>query len=260
MSEKKQIIKKLVDKTRAVAATKAPTRALVQAVAKTDAASAPGKISSGAKIASAAKVSRSAKVSVRTKPSLSAKSIAVTKPGIATRVTANPAPPVSKLAPVVTAPVHKATAPVGKAPAPVGKAPAPAGKVKGENSEAPSLATKKKLAVKHQGRAIRLAKFCVGQVVRHRIYPFRGVVFDIDPVFANTDEWLNAIPPNVRPRRNQPFYHLLAESAETEYIAYVSEQNLLPDESGQPLRHPQITEYFVENDDGTLRAVFLQAH
>ncbi|MEQ1576559.1 MAG: heat shock protein HspQ [Hyphomicrobium sp.] len=107
---------------------------------------------------------------------------------------------------------------------------------------------------------MRQAKFCVGQVVRHRIYPFRGVVFDIDPVFANTDEWLAAIPANVRPRKNQPFYHLLAESAETEYIAYVSEQNLLADETGQPLRHPQISDYFVENDDGTLRAVFLQAH
>ena len=79
-------------------------------------------------------------------------------------------------------------------------------------------------------------------------------------MFANTEEWLAAIPPDVRPRRNQPFYHLLAESEETEYIAYVSEQNLLPDETGQPLRHPQISEYFVENDDGTLRAVFLQAH
>ena len=119
---------------------------------------------------------------------------------------------------------------------------------------------KKKLAAKPRGRAIRQAKFSVGQVVRHRIYPFRGVVFDIDPVFANTDEWLAAIPADVRPRKNQPFYHLLAESAETEYIAYVSEQNLLPDETGQPLRHPQINEYFVENDDGTFRAVFLQAH
>lgn len=119
---------------------------------------------------------------------------------------------------------------------------------------------KKKSGTRRGGRPIRQAKFCVGQVVRHRIYPFRGVVFDIDPVFANTDEWLAAIPANVRPRKNQPFYHLLAESAETEYIAYVSEQNLLADETGQPLRHPQISDYFVENDDGTLRAVFLQAH
>ncbi len=134
--------------------------------------------------------------------------------------------------------------------------------IKRANPEAPPVAPKKlkQAAIKTRARPIRQAKFAVGQVVRHRIYPFRGVVFDIDPVFANTEEWLAAIPPDVRPRRNQPFYHLLAESAETEYIAYVSEQNLLPDETGQPLRHPQITEYFVEEDDGTLRAVFLQAH
>jgi len=129
--------------------------------------------------------------------------------------------------------------------------------------EAPPIAANrpaKKLAARSRPRTIREAKFAVGQVVRHRVYPFRGVVFDIDPVFANTEEWLAAIPAEVRPRRNQPFYHLLAESAETEYIAYVSEQNLLADDTGQPLRHPQINEYFVEEDDGTLRAVFLQAH
>ncbi len=128
------------------------------------------------------------------------------------------------------------------------------------NFEAPPAAVKKKTATKAKTRLIRSAKFSVGQVVRHRVYPFRGIVFDIDPVFANTDEWLNAIPADVRPRRNQPFYHLLAESAETEYIAYVSEQNLLADDSGLPMRHPQINDYFVENDDGTLRALLFQAH
>jgi heat shock protein HspQ len=111
-----------------------------------------------------------------------------------------------------------------------------------------------------QRSAMRLAKFGVGQVVRHRIYPFRGVIFDIDPVFANTEEWLAAIPADVRPRRNQPFYHLLAETAETEYVAYVSEQNLLPDTTGVPLRHAQISDYFVEEDDGTLRPVFVHRH
>ena len=107
---------------------------------------------------------------------------------------------------------------------------------------------------------IKRAKFSVGQVVRHRFYPFRGVVFDIDPEFANTEEWWESIPSDIRPSKNQPFYHLLAENDETEYIAYVSEQNLLPDESGNPLRHPQISELFVEDDDGHLRAVFLQEH
>ena len=88
------------------------------------------------------------------------------------------------------------------------------------------------------------ARFSVGQVVRHRLYPFRGVIFDIDPTFNNTEEWWLAIPEERRPKKEQPFYHLLAENAETEYIAYVSEQNLLPDESGEPLRHPQIREMF----------------
>jgi heat shock protein HspQ len=101
---------------------------------------------------------------------------------------------------------------------------------------------------------MRNAKFRIGQVVRHRIYPFRGIIFDVDPTFANTEEWWLAIPEDIRPRKDQPFYHLYAENAETEYVAYVSEQNLVPDESGEPLRHPQIEESFVEGSDGTLKA------
>ena len=104
----------------------------------------------------------------------------------------------------------------------------------------------------------RVAKFPIGAVVKHRLFPFRGVVFDIDPVFANTEEWYQAIPAEMRPRKDQPFYHLFAENAETEYIAYVSEQNLLPDVSGRPLRHPQIAELFAVGDDGTYR--FRLAH
>ena len=87
---------------------------------------------------------------------------------------------------------------------------------------------------------IRIAKYKIGQVVKHRVFPFRGVVFDIDPEFNNTEEWWESIPADVRPRKDQPFYHLFAENAESEYIAYVSEQNLLPDTSNKPLRHPQV--------------------
>ncbi|HHI81657.1 MAG TPA: heat shock protein HspQ [Rhizobiales bacterium] len=90
----------------------------------------------------------------------------------------------------------------------------------------------------------RSAKFSIGQVVRHRIFPFRGVIFDVDPVFDNTEEWWLAIPEEMRPAKEQPYYHLLAENDETEYMAYVSEQNLLPDVSGAPVRHPQVKEYF----------------
>lgn len=109
-------------------------------------------------------------------------------------------------------------------------------------------------------KPMRRAKFALGQVVRHRFYSFRGVVYDIDPVFANTDEWWLAIPEDLRPRKDQPFYHLLAENEETEYIAYVSEQNLIADQSGRPLRHPQVTELFAEDDQGQYHAVFVQAH
>ena len=105
---------------------------------------------------------------------------------------------------------------------------------------------------------VREAKFAIGQVVKHRIYPFRGVIFDVDPVFANTEEWLSSIPEEVRPRRDQPFYHLLAENAQTTYVAYVSEQNLLPDATGQPLRHPQVGELFAIGEDGSYRPLFLQ--
>jgi heat shock protein HspQ len=94
----------------------------------------------------------------------------------------------------------------------------------------------------------RAAKFGIGQVVRHRIFPFRGVIFDVDPVFNNTEEWWLAIPEEIRPTKEQPYYHLFAENDESEYIAYVSEQNLVADDSGKPLRHPQIKEFFATRD------------
>jgi heat shock protein HspQ len=99
----------------------------------------------------------------------------------------------------------------------------------------------------------RVAKYQLGQVVRHRIFSFRGVVFDIDPEFNNTEESYEAIPAEIRPRKDQPFYQLFAENAETEYIAYVSEQNLLPDNSPAPIRHPQVAEFFVKDAQGVYR-------
>ena len=94
------------------------------------------------------------------------------------------------------------------------------------------------------------ARFGIGDVVRHRLFDFRGVVFDVDPVFANSEEWYEAIPEAIRPSKDQPFYHLLAENSETQYIAYVSEQNLLDDSDGAPLHHPQIREFFDKLPDG----------
>ena len=91
---------------------------------------------------------------------------------------------------------------------------------------------------------VATARFSIGEVVRHRMFDFRGVIFDVDPVFANSDEWYEAIPEDIRPRKDQPFYHLLAENAESSYVAYVSQQNLVPDESEEPVDHPAIDGLF----------------
>jgi heat shock protein HspQ len=98
----------------------------------------------------------------------------------------------------------------------------------------------------------KTARFSIGDVVKHRIFPFRGVVFDVDPEFNNTEDWYRSIPEGMRPRRDQPFYHLFAENSETEYVAYVSEQNLLPDDNEEPLRNSQIKDVFDVKKDGTL--------
>jgi len=107
---------------------------------------------------------------------------------------------------------------------------------------------------------IKTAKYHIGQVVKHRIFEFRGVIFDVDPEFDNTEEWYNAIPADMRPAKDQPFYHLFAENEETEYMAYVSEQNLLVDASKEPLRHPEIDEIFVKNPDGSYRTRDIYHH
>ena len=94
------------------------------------------------------------------------------------------------------------------------------------------------------------ARFGIGDVVRHRVFDFRGVVFDVDPVFSNSEEWYEAIPEDIRPRRDQPFYHLLAENEDSSYVAYVSQQNLLPDADGGPVEHPNVSELFEDFRNG----------
>lgn len=94
------------------------------------------------------------------------------------------------------------------------------------------------------------ARFAIGAVVRHRLFEFRGVVFDVDPIFANSQEWYDAIPEDIRPAKDQPFYHLLAENADSNYVAYVSQQNLVPDESDEPVDHPGIKGLFTGYADG----------
>jgi heat shock protein HspQ len=98
--------------------------------------------------------------------------------------------------------------------------------------------------------SISHARFGIGDVVRHRIFAFRGVIFDVDPVFANSEEWYQSIPAEIRPAKDQPFYHLLAENAENSYVAYVSQQNLLPDNEEGPVNHPAISGMFEQFDGG----------
>jgi heat shock protein HspQ len=104
-----------------------------------------------------------------------------------------------------------------------------------------------------QAPPVAHAQFSIGEVVRHRLFDFRGVVFDIDPVFANSEEWYQAIPEEIRPAKDQPYYHLLAENQESSYIAYVSQQNLLPDTLGEPIDHPAIPGLFEGFTDGRYR-------
>jgi heat shock protein HspQ len=101
----------------------------------------------------------------------------------------------------------------------------------------------------------RCAKFAIGQVVRHRVFSFRGVIFDVDPEFAETEEYWLSIPSHIRPHKDQPFYHLLAENDQSSYVAYVSEQNLIPDDTGEPVGHPQTSLLFESFREGqyTLR-------
>ena len=87
-------------------------------------------------------------------------------------------------------------------------------------------------------------KFSIGQLVKHKFLPFRGVIYDVDPIFNNTEEWYQSIPKDFRPKKDQPFYHLFAENGQIFYNAYVSEQNLLLDKSKEPVKHPLIEEIF----------------
>ena len=96
----------------------------------------------------------------------------------------------------------------------------------------------------------KLPVYCIGDVVRHRLYPFRGVIVDVDPEFDNTEEWYAAIPEDIRPEREQPFYYLLAENSETYYSAYVSQQNLLADTENGPVNHPDIDDVFDGFEEG----------
>jgi heat shock protein HspQ len=107
---------------------------------------------------------------------------------------------------------------------------------------------------------IASAAFGIGEIVRHRIFDFRGVVFDVDPVFANSEEWYESIPAEVRPAKDQPFYHLLAENADSNYVAYVSQQNLVQDGENGPVNHPAVDGIFDMTDEGEYRLKPVHRH
>ena len=117
-----------------------------------------------------------------------------------------------------------------------------------------SLDTKmeKKIVSKKNRRTITTKEplFNIGDIVKHKIYPFRGVIVDVDPEFSNSEEWYKSIPAEVRPSKEQPFYHLMAENTETFYTAYVSQQNLVDDGKNGPLEHPDLDEIFNGMDKG----------
>lgn len=107
---------------------------------------------------------------------------------------------------------------------------------------------------------ISAAKFSIGDVVRHRLFDFRGVIYDIDPVFANSEEWYESIPKDLQPAKDQPFYHLFAENADSSYVAYVSQQNLVADDSGEPVSHPEVRRMFRAIGKGQYELLGIHRH
>jgi heat shock protein HspQ len=119
-----------------------------------------------------------------------------------------------------------------------------------DKSIIPSPSTAPSKGSKQKDGLFPMASFGIGEIVHHRLFPFRGVIFDVDPQFANTEEWWESIPENVRPRKDQPFYHLLAENGDASYVAYVSQQNLVREEEGEPVQHPGVAQMFEDFQGG----------
>ena len=91
------------------------------------------------------------------------------------------------------------------------------------------------------------AKFAVGQLVHHRLFDYRGVIFDVDPVFSGSDEWYEQVARS-RPPKDRPWYHVLVHGAGHE--TYVAERNLEPDSTEEPIEHPELSDYFGDFRNG----------
>lgn len=119
-----------------------------------------------------------------------------------------------------------------------------------ENNENKNSSLKNNVNSSDKVKIYKEPLFNIGDIVKHRIYHFRGVIIDVDPEFSNTEEWYQSIPAEIRPSRKQPYYHLMAENTETFYTAYVSQQNLINDGENGPLEHPDLEEMFSGMDKG----------
>ena len=90
-------------------------------------------------------------------------------------------------------------------------------------------------------------KFSIGQVIHHRLFDYRGVIVDVDPVFSGTEEWYETVALS-KPPKDRPWYHVLVDGAS--HQTYVAEKNLEPDVSGKPVNHPLIGEFFKGFSEG----------
>ena len=97
---------------------------------------------------------------------------------------------------------------------------------------------------------MKQAKFSIGQCIHHRLFDYRGVVVDVDPEFLGQDDWYEANAMS-RPPKDQPWYHVLVHDANNE--TYVAEQNLMEDETQEPVNHPLLERFFVEYDGSVYR-------
>ena len=94
---------------------------------------------------------------------------------------------------------------------------------------------------------MKQAKFSIGQCIHHRLFDYRGVIVDVDPVFSGSDEWYEQVAKS-RPPKGEPWYHVLVHDASQE--TYVAEQNLSGEESVEPVNHPLLSEFFVDVQKG----------
>ena len=85
------------------------------------------------------------------------------------------------------------------------------------------------------------AEFRIGQVIRHLRFDYIGVIFDIDPSFAGTEEWYEKVARS-RPPKDKPWYHVLVDGAE--HTTYVAERHLAPAEPPRPIAHALVDHLF----------------